>query len=235
MLLFYIRHGDPVYHPDSLTPLGKRQAEAVSHRLAQFGLNRIYASSSERAKQTAQPTCELLKTEPVILDWCNESYAYQQLSIAGTRTWLFQNAEMRRFLNSEEIRRLGARWYCHPAFDGTSYAAGMERIRSETDAFLAELGYRHLPKDCCYRAERPNDDRIALFAHQGFGLAFLSCLLDIPYPIFSTHFDMGHTGMSVIEFADREGYTVPCMLEFANDGHLLRDGLPTHYQNRLRF
>lgn len=33
MLLFYIRHGDPIYIPDSLTDLGKRQAEAVARRL----------------------------------------------------------------------------------------------------------------------------------------------------------------------------------------------------------
>ena len=35
MLLFYIRHGDPVYDPDSLTPLGLKQAEAVAKRLLQ--------------------------------------------------------------------------------------------------------------------------------------------------------------------------------------------------------
>ena len=33
MLFFYVRHGDPIYNPDSLTPLGQRQAEAVGKRL----------------------------------------------------------------------------------------------------------------------------------------------------------------------------------------------------------
>ena len=35
MLLYFIRHGDPCYHPDCLTPLGLRQAEAIgeSHSL----------------------------------------------------------------------------------------------------------------------------------------------------------------------------------------------------------
>ena len=27
MVFFYVRHGDPIYSPDSLTPLGERQAE----------------------------------------------------------------------------------------------------------------------------------------------------------------------------------------------------------------
>ena len=56
MLLFYIRHGDPVYDPDSLTPLGARQAEALAKRLARHGLDRIYASSSNRAMLTAMAT-----------------------------------------------------------------------------------------------------------------------------------------------------------------------------------
>ena len=49
MLLFSIRHGEPIYDPDSLTPFGHRQAEAVAKRLALYGIDEIYASSSNRA------------------------------------------------------------------------------------------------------------------------------------------------------------------------------------------
>ena len=56
MLLYFIRHGDPIYNPDSLTPLGERQAEAVAKRLALFGVNKIYASTSNRAILTATLT-----------------------------------------------------------------------------------------------------------------------------------------------------------------------------------
>ena len=41
MLLFLIRHGDPIYDPDSLTPLGKKQAEAVAKRLALYGKSKL--------------------------------------------------------------------------------------------------------------------------------------------------------------------------------------------------
>ena len=58
MLLYYIRHGEPTYDPDELTPNGRRQAEAVGRRLARFGLDKIYCSTSNRALQTAQPTRE---------------------------------------------------------------------------------------------------------------------------------------------------------------------------------
>lgn len=67
MLLFYIRHGDPIYIPDSLTDLGKRQAEAVARRLSLYGVDRIYSSTSNRARLTAEPTAQILKLE--IQNW----------------------------------------------------------------------------------------------------------------------------------------------------------------------
>ena len=75
MLLYIIRHGDPIYEPDSLTEKGKLQAQALARRLAVHGLDRIYASPLIRAQQTARPTCELLHKEPVILPWTSEQAA----------------------------------------------------------------------------------------------------------------------------------------------------------------
>ena len=103
------------------------------------------------------------------------------------------------------------------------------------DAFLASLGYVHDRARHLYTAERPNDERVALFAHEGFGKMFLSSVLDIPYPVFCTHFDMSYTGMTVLEFRDADGVSIPSALTVANDGHIYRDGMPTHYQNRLKF
>jgi probable phosphoglycerate mutase len=75
MVLFVIRHGDPIYDPDTLTPKGMRQAEALGKRFSVNGLDRIYSSPNGRAQETARPTCELLKKEAVILDWTSENHA----------------------------------------------------------------------------------------------------------------------------------------------------------------
>ena len=56
MLFYYVRHGDPIYNPDSLTEFGHAQAEALAKRLSILGFDKIYASSSNRARQTAEPT-----------------------------------------------------------------------------------------------------------------------------------------------------------------------------------
>ena len=237
MILFYIRHGDPIYDPDSLTPLGKRQAEAVAKRLALYGVDRIFASTSNRAIQTAQPTSELTKKEIKLLDFCNEAHAWNEFTILnenGNRQWLFQNNKAMQLFTSRAVQELGEQWYDYPIFKEYKYRQGVERISKETDALLLSLGYEHIREDGIYKAVKPTNERVALFAHQGFGISFLSSLLDIPYPQFSAHFDMGHTGMTVIEFQDHDGIVIPKVLMLANDSHIYKEGLPTLYNNEIR-
>jgi probable phosphoglycerate mutase len=238
VIFYYIRHGDPIYNPNSLTPLGERQAEAVAKRLGLYGLDKIYSSTSNRAILTAKPTCEILKKESELLDFSNESYAWRDLTIEndnGSKTWLFENQKMIELFNSKEIRDLGDRWFDHPAIKEYNYEKGINRIYDEADAFFKELGYEHIRHTGKYIVNKSNDQRVALFAHQGFGLAFMSCLLDIPYPMFSTHFDMCHSGMTVIEIREENGYTVPKILTFSSDSHIYREGLPMRYNGRAPF
>lgn len=138
MLLFYIRHGDPIYHPDDLTGLGMRQAEALARRLSLYGLDSIYSSTSKRARLTANPTAQILKREIVELDWCKEDYAYQDFSATnefGKIKWLFEIASLRSVMVSDEVTALGHRWWEHPQLADPRYRNGYYRIRTETHAF----------------------------------------------------------------------------------------------------
>ena len=243
MIFYYVRHGDPIYDPDSLTELGKRQAEAVGHRFAVHGLDRIYASSSTRAMQTAQPACEMLKKEKTVLDWCNEGHAWRELTVNledGRKTWCFHHRPSKEIFARAELLKMGKEFYKHSLVSDNDYLKtvdfenGLGRIQREADAFFLALGYRHDEEKGGYIAEEPTNERVALFAHQGFGLAFLSCVMDIPYNQICTRFDMGHTGVTVIEFAGKKGdLVIPQMLQLSNDSHLYKDGMGTKYQNRV--
>lgn len=238
MILYYVRHGDPIYDPNQLTALGERQAEAVAKRLAVHGIDKVYASPSNRARQTAQPLCEILKQEAELLDWADEDLAFQDLIMYdddGRKNWVFRHKLGRLQLSKNEVRALGRQWHTHPDFVDTNFGPGIERIQKEVDGFLENLGYRHDLEKNCYYAERKNEDRVALFAHEGVGVAILSCMLDIPYPMFSTHFDMTHTGVTVIHFQEQDGIVIPKLLTFSNDSHLYREGLPTKHQNRIYY
>ena len=238
MLLYYIRHGDPIYEPDSLTPLGQEQAKALSKRLLLYGVDRVYSSPSNRARMTAQPVCDLLKKDVKICDWADEGLAARDFMIPlpnGGYTWCFFAADMKAKFNSPEDRALGDRWYEHPGFAGYRFAEGVRRVSEAVDAFFLELGLRHDREHARYEIVKPSDERVALFAHQGFGMCFFSSMLDIPYPMFSTHFDFGHSSMSVIQFAADGRYIYPRVLQTSNDAHLYREGLMTGYHNCIRF
>lgn len=237
MLFIYIRHGAPIYDPDSLTPLGRRQAEAVGKRLAAYGVDRIYASTSQRAIETAKPASELLGKEIIELDFANEGHAWWDFcrkNENGEHTWATNVPRYKAMFSCEEVRSLGREWYNHPMFEDTNFARGMKRIQSESDTFFASLGYEHDLENNCYKAVRPNEERVAMFAHHGFGIAFLSCILDIPYPMFVTKFDMCHSGMTVIEFSG-EDIVYPRTLQLSSDAHLYKEGLMTGYNNSIRF
>ena len=237
MLFFYVRHGDPIYNPDSLTPFGHRQAEAVGKMLSLYRIDDIYSSTSERAKLTAKPLSEIIKKDVTLLDFANEGYAWQELTCysesMGRNAWLFHSPEVKELFHTPELVALGHRWYEHPAFSGASfegenYKLGMERIQKASDEFFESLGYKRV-SDGKYKVLSDNNRRIAMFAHQGFGLAFISAILGIPYPMFATHFDIFTTGVTAIEFSNTDGYAYPKVVELSSSAHLYKEGLPTRY------
>ena len=234
MLLFYVRHGEPTYQPDELTPNGKRQAEAVGRRLARYGLDKIFCSTSNRALQTAQPAAELTRREIVKLDWCKEGHAWEEMAVEddrnpGHRHWCFSIPSVRRKLASPEVLSLGDKWYEAPGLPENRFKDGVERVNREVDAWLEGLGYRHDRANKWYVPAAPTDERIALFAHQGFGNLFFSSVFDIPYPLWATRFDQNYTGVSAIWFQESDGVVIPKMIQFSGDGHLYAADLPTEF------
>ena len=233
MLFFYIRHGDPIYSPDSLTVLGQKQSEALAKRLAMYGIDRIYSSSSNRAIQTAKPTCDLVKKEMEVMDFANEMYAWDDFHAKKTNKWLFDDERSKLLFTDNSVISLGYNWYEHEKL--IAHKKGVDRIAKETSDFFRMLGYEHIRNTGRYKVINSNDERVAFFAHKGFGMAFLSEILDIPYPMFVNHFNICHSSMTVIEFKEENGYAIPKVLTLSSDSHIYREGLPTKYNNRIYF
>lgn len=244
MILFYIRHGDPIYSPDQLTPLGHRQAESVAKRLALFGIDEIYASTSTRAIQTAKPTCELIGKEPILLDWMHENIAFKEMALpidGKSKTWAWANPKYSKILASREVREMGEKWYEHPELEEYHLGDSVKRVGERLDEWLASLGLEHDRDLGLYKVTRDvKEKRVALFAHEGAGKIFMSELLDIPFPYYAAHFEMKHTGMTAIVFDEGrtwsfEGYARARVMTLSNDSHLYRDGLPLgHASTALR-
>lgn len=237
MLLFILRHGDPIYNPDSLTEKGHLQAAALAKRLALYGVDKLYSSPLIRARQTAKPTEILLNKTASVEEWASETLAWKDFAFNdnGNNTWIFHSSLKNR-LRESSITARSFRWYEDPMFSGIKGKEGYERLLAASDEFFARHGYVHDRENCRYIAEKPNEERIAMFCHQGFGISWLGTLLDIPLPTVWTAMDFTHTGMTVVEFAaDKNGLCIPQVLTLSNDSHLYKEGLPTKYNNRLYF
>lgn len=234
MLLYYIRHGKPTYTPNELTPLGKRQAEAIAKRIAMHGVDKIISSPSNRAYQTAIPLSEMTKKEICPMEFLNETFAWKYFAIPrtdGGATWVYQIPEMLRLFAGNEMARLGYEWYEHPRLKDYHFREGIQFFDNNADELLKSLGYAHNRETHTYMALRENHERVAVFAHEGIGSAFLSSILDIPYPLFAAHYAMSFTGMTVIHFDSCGEQILPQLWHYSDDSHIYKEGLPTNYCN----
>lgn len=83
-------------------------------------------------------------------------------------------------------------------------------------------------------AKQATRGRIAVFAHEGVGKIFLSTVLDVPYPLFCSRFELSHSSMSVIYFDEKKETVYPKLLQLSNDSHLYREGMPLRYNNGVK-
>jgi len=236
MLLYIVRHGDPDYENDSLTPLGVKQAQALSKRLAASGLDRIYTSPLGRARMTAEPTCRALGIEPEVLEWASENRAFADLSVEradGGREWSFGSCRNTEY-KTEETSALGERWYEAYPFSKCNAKAGFERIQKGSDELLKSLGYERDGE--IYRIIKPSEERVAVFCHYGVGTTWIAHLLSIAPPVMWGTFLINHSSFTVIRFPnDPEGYIMPMCLTLSDCSHIYEAGLPITYENWIKY
>ncbi|HMP76407.1 MAG TPA: histidine phosphatase family protein [Kiritimatiellia bacterium] len=72
MRIHIVRHADPDYANDSITPAGHLEARALADRLHAEGINRIFCSPLGRARQTMQYTADRLNLAAEVQDWMQE-------------------------------------------------------------------------------------------------------------------------------------------------------------------
>jgi broad specificity phosphatase PhoE len=219
MRIYLIRHADPDYSIDALTPAGHRESQALAEHLTDFGLDELYTSSMGRAQLTAGYTADRLKLPVAVEPWARELrdiYSEEhQRSLWDLDGALLRSPEILDDLNN---------WDKIPLFDMPNLTTIRESIRNYSDEFLSRQGFTR--DGHIYRFERENRKQIAFFAHLGFGLAWLSHLLDIPLPLMWAGFYLHPSSITTILFDERSpGVAVPRVIGMGDLSHLYRVGL----------
>ena len=233
MLLYIVRHGDPIYETDTLTERGKLQAEAVGKRMFDAKIDRIFSSPMGRAKETADPACRLLGLEKNIEEWTHEIEDERLTPFPDGKLKSITMLQNTYFRENGNINLSYEDEYKCTGINQSKMKEKVAFIEKSGNEFLERLGYKE--ENGVYRILRKNEEKVALFCHAAFGRAWISTLLHIPLHIMWSSFKYTHTGVTVIEFANNEnGFTAPSCLCYSDVSHLYANNLDLIHDNRIK-
>ena len=232
MLLYIVRHGDPIYETDSLTERGKLQAEAVGKRMFDAKIDRIFSSPMGRAQETAEPACRLLGKTKQIEEWAHEIEDERLTPFPDGIQKSITLVQNTYYLEKGNIDLPYEKAFECQGINESQMKKAVDYIEEKGKAFLEGLGYKE--ENGVYRILRKNDEKVALFCHAAFARAWISRLLHIPIHIMWASFEYTHTGVTIIEFKNNEnGFTAPRCLSFCDLSHLYASGLDLKYNNGI--
>lgn len=231
MKILIVRHADPDYEIDGLTPIGRLEADALVPRLCPEGISAIYCSTLGRARLTAQPTAEALGIEVRHFEWLREfSYAEVKLPYVEKAKCCWDL--LPEFAN--EKRRLydPEGWREEDFIKDSSVAECYDEVCRELDSLLAKHGY--VREGYNYKAVKPNHDVIALFCHFGVGAVLLSHLLNCsPYSIWQHTVLLPSSVTSVYTEERRDGVALMRASAIGDLSHLYAAGLEPSFSARF--
>ena len=212
MKLLIIRHADPDYEHNTITPFGWEEAHALAVYLKNVKIDKVYSSPMGRAIDAATPTCKVKGLEPEILSWAGEHMDYM-----SSHTLTPEHECTYRFSLQEGV--------CD--FKDFTDGNRMETVESmikNSDAFLAAHGY--VRKGFFYHFDKHNEESIAVFCHGGFGGAWISHLLGVAPGLTYPTLSLNTSSVTTFEFRNSEkGYTRPIMTRMSEISHIRDAGL----------
>jgi probable phosphoglycerate mutase len=223
MRIYLIRHADPDYPNNTITPSGRLEAAALGRRMANLGLDRIYSSPLGRAIHTMQYTADALKLPHTIEEWTAElsDCAIEPEPWGRLAMWKVPGELVR----AQKPYPTHENWHELECLSRPFLRERFEQLQRDSDTFLARHGYQR--DGGRYRIVRPNRDKIALFCHNGFGLCWLSHLLEIPLSLMWSAFWLAPSSVTTILFDERsDQWAVPRCLGLGDVSHLYEAGLP---------
>lgn len=221
MKILIIRHADPDYSIDSLTPTGWKEAELLSGRISQLNVKAFYTSPLGRAKDTASLSLKKMGREATECLWLRE---FDCLIPRPDQTmdkipWDWLPADwttVPEYFDREK-------WYDTDVMKAGGVKEEYHWVTSELDKLLASHGYVR-EKDY-YRAENANNDTIVFFCHFGLECVLLSHLLNVsPMILWHGMCAAPSSVTTLVTEERRKGYAYFRMSAFGDISHLYAAG-----------
>ncbi|MCL2488483.1 MAG: histidine phosphatase family protein [Oscillospiraceae bacterium] len=208
MRLLIVRHGDPDYANDSLTPKGHIEARLLAERLRLEGPTHLYCSPLGRAQATAAPAAEILGLPVETFDWLREYPAHIKTDYRpdGMCPW-----EMRPnhwsvipgLFDREE-------WLRTEPFVSSRVPEVYADICAHFDALLAFHGYRRDRQNgLTFQISETASEAAVLvfFCHHGLGLALISRIMGLSLAQLWQTIAIAPSAVSEFHMERRQGET----------------------------
>lgn len=231
MKILIVRHGDPDYAHDSLTPKGRREAELLSERLSGMDITEFYVSPLGRAKATAAPTLERMGRTATECEWLREFDAPIDRPDVTDRKmitwdWLPQD------WTGEPLFFDYGKWMMHPVMAQDDVGAQYRWVTDNFDRLLASHGYIH--EGHIYRVEQSNRDTLVFFCHFGLECVLLSHILGVsPMVLWHQVCAAPSSVTTLVTEERRKGIAIFRMTGFGDISHLYKHGEPPSFQARF--
>lgn len=157
MKLIIIRHADPDYSIDSLTPTGWEEARLLAERVAKWEVKAVYTSPLGRAKDTAGLSLNKLGMQVEVKDWLREfPIRVPKNGREDDCAWDWLPADW----TPVDAYYHPTDWMETPAFAQAGAKEAYRRVTDGLDALLETHGYRREGR--FYRAVHANSDTVVL-------------------------------------------------------------------------
>ncbi len=229
MKILIIRHGDPDYSIDSLTPQGWVEVEALKERLCKLDIKAFYCSPLGRAKDTVASTLKAKGMEAEICPWLREFWPKVKRPDTDEEIawdWLPQDwAIWEDFYDKDN-------WAGHPLFLDAKVKEASLEVWEGLDKILARHGY--VREDNLYRAVKPNEDTIVFVCHFGLECVLLSHLLGVsPMILWHNACALPTSVTTLVTEERRKGIASFRMTGFGDLSHLYAAGIEPSFAARF--
>lgn len=219
MKLIIVRHGDPDYEKDSLTPQGFKEADLVADRISKLDVKAFYCSPLGRAQDTARPTLQKMGRKAKTLSWLREYEG--RIKINGEKKGAWDRLP-REWTDNPDFYDY-KKWIETDIMQSDNVPRTYKKVCKGIDKLLADHGYRHEGKH--YVVESPNHDTVVLFCHFGVEAVILSHIFGCSPMVLWHNFVALPTSVTTLITEEREeGIAVFRTQQFGDVSHLYAAG-----------
>jgi len=210
MRIWLVRHAEPDYRRDTITEVGKRQAQALAKVLARERIDRLFVSPFGRAQATAAEIVGHLGVQMQTLSWLGELNG----NWTGNR-WAWDDDVSVVALFTAKIPELSD-WHKVVPY-GSLLLPQWRHLVQQFDALLAEFGY--IRAGTVYQVHRDSDAHLVFVTHAGVILTLLSHLLNWALPLVYVHVPCDVASITELCWHKRDGYAVPKLIRINDTAH----------------